>query len=611
MVHRTATLGAALGVVLALVSCVAAVGTSTQTEGKIVFYSERGQNAELYTMNVDGTGLVRLTTNSSNEFCPDWSPDGTQIVYESDRDDPHPVTCFPDCAFRIYVMNADGTSERRLTSLDGLEGHPDWSPDGRSIVFQADRDGNGKHEIYLAPSSGGEPRLLLGDAFDNTAPDWSPDGRSIAFNSDREGNLDIFVVDVDGMGLRKVIDTGINDYSPDWSPDGREILFFSANWPTVKQTIYVVGADGSGLRALTATSRVVNESAQWSPDGERIVFQSDRDYNFEIYSMKSDGTDVVRLTRQSGGDYWPDMWAPAPEKEAQATAQEEAREPAEAALPDTEDSALAFVSTRDGRAQIYTMNADGSELQQITRGVYEHYYPAWSPDGSKLACYVHLSWQAWALVVMDADGEDIRQITESAGCATCAMGPYWSPDGTRIGFTVEPNSRPTCEIKSTELAVVNADGTECQRLTENAWNDLFSGWSPDGASILFTSSRTGKTEVWVMDSDLSGARCLTDDASEDTMPAWSPDGARIAFVSKRDGNDELYVMDCDGTNVMRITNNPAHDWMPAWSADGSEILFSSDRDSRELEVYSVRLVDLSVRRLTTASGYDYEAVWRP
>lgn len=62
---------------------------------------------------------------------------------------------------------------------------------------------------------------------------------------------------------------------------------------------------------------------------------------------------------------------------------------------------------------------------------------------------------------------------------------------------------------------------------------------------------------------------------------------------------------------MRITSNPAHDWMPAWSADGSEILFASDRDSRELEVYSVRLADLSVRRLTTTRGYDYEAVWRP
>lgn len=589
---------AVLGVALALACSAVASGAPTQTEGKIVFYSERGANAELYVMNADGTDLVRLTTNASNEFCPDWSPDGTRIAYESDRDDPRPVSCFPNCTFKIYVMNADGTGERRLMDLPGLEGHPDWSPDGRSIAFHADRNGDGKNEIYTVPAEGGEPRLVLGDAFDNTAPDWSPDGASIAFMSDREGGYDIFVVAVDGSGLRKVADTGINDYFPDWSPDGTQILFFAANWPTVKQTIYVVGRDGTRLVALTATSRVVNEGAQWSPDGERIVFQSDRDYNFEIYSMKPDGTDVVRLTRSSGGDYWPDLWVPtavaeAADREVSATRQ-----------------AIAFVSSRQGNIQIYTMNADGSEPTQITSGAYEHYYPTWSPDGSKLACYKHLSWRSWVLVVMNADGSDPRQITESAGCSTCASGPYWSPDGTQIGFTVEPNPRPTCETKSTELAVVNVDGADCRRLTQNAWNDMFCGWSPDGASILFASSQTGRSEVWIMDADLGNPRCLTDDAAVDKMPAWSPDGGRIAFVSNRDGNDEIYVMNVDGTGVTRITSAPSNDWMPTWSADGTEILFSSDRDGK-LDVYAVALASLMVRRLTDDPGYDYEAVWRP
>jgi Tol biopolymer transport system component len=317
----------------------------------------------------------------------------------------------------------------------------------------------------------------------------------------------------------------------------------------------------------------------------------------------------VRLTRSSGGDYWPDLWMP----------------PAEASASDTEASALAaaqtlaaaqrrpiaFVSTRSGRAEIYTMNADGADPLQVTSGTLEHYYPAWSPDGTQIACYRHSSWQAWTLVVMNADGSGQKEITESTGCSSCAMGPYWSPDGTRIGFTVEPNSRPTCEIKSTELAVVNVNGTECRRLTENSWNDLFCGWSPDGATILFASDRDGQDQVYLMSEDGANLRRLTDPGSANKMPAWSPAGDKIAFVSDRDGNDEIYVMDADGANVTRITSHAAQDWMPAWSADGTELLFSSDRAGSELDVYAVRLADLTVRRLTTTAGYDYEAVWRP
>jgi Tol biopolymer transport system component len=211
---------------------------------------------------------------------------------------------------------------------------------------------------------------------------------------------------------------------------------------------------------------------------------------------------------------------------------------------------------------------------------------------------------------MNADGTGRRQITESAGCATCAMGPHWSPDGTRIGFSVEPNPRPTCEMKATELAVINADGTGCRRLTNNAANDLFYGWSPDGATILFVSNRDGLDQVYLMGEDGSSVRRLTDVGSTNNMPAWSPDGARIAFVSNRDGNDDIYVMDADGSNVIRITSDPAHDWMPIWSADGTEILFASDRGGSQLDIYAVRPGDLAVRRLTTAGGYDYEATWR-
>ncbi len=592
---RSRALALCSSALLLVSACVGAQAQDpgTASAGRIVFYSERSGNAEIYVMNPDGTALTRLTTNATNEFCPDWSPSGTRIAFESDRDDPRPVACFPNCVFKIYVMDADGSNERRLMDLPGSEGHPDWSPDGRSLVFQADRDGDGKNEIYVVPSEGGEPRLVIGGAFDSSAPDFSPDGVRIAFTADRDGGLDLFLVGVDGTDLRKLVDTGVNDYSPDWSPDGQEILFFAANWPSVRQDLYVIRADGTGLRQITATPRTVDEGGQWSSDGFRIVFQTDRDRNFEIYSMKPDGSDVVRLTNDRGGDYWPDLWMP-PSPEARQQ----------------DDHPIAFVSTRGGAAQIYTMNADGSDPRRLTNERSDSYFPAWSPDGTQIAYYVHLTWQSWALVVIQADGTGRRQVTEGSGCAVCAFGPYWSPDGKRIGFTIEPDPRPTCEIKSTEIGVVNADGTDCRRLTENTWTDLFCGWSPDGRSILYASNREGRDQVYRADADHSNERRLTETGTTNHMPAWSPDGTKIAFVSNRDGNDEIYVMNADGSNVARVTVNPAHDWMPAWSADGTELLFSSDRDGRELDVYATTLDGTAVRRLTTAAGYDYEAVWR-
>ena len=140
-------------------------------------------------MNADGSGVTRLTDNDADDWSPAWSPDGRRIAFDSNRDGD----------FEIYVMNADGSGVTRLTDNDADDWSPAWSPDGRRIAFDSDRDGD--FEIYVMNADGsGVTRLTDNDA-DDWSPAWSPDGRRIAFDSNRDGDFEIYVMNADGSGI--------------------------------------------------------------------------------------------------------------------------------------------------------------------------------------------------------------------------------------------------------------------------------------------------------------------------------------------------------------------------------------------------------------------------
>ena len=126
-----------------------------------------------------------------------------------------------------------------------------------------------------------------------------------------------------------------------------------------------------------------------------------------------------------------------------------------------------------------------------------------------------------------------------------------------------------------EIYIMNVDGSDPQRLTDNPAYDAWPVWSPDGSQIAFTSTRNGKADIYVMNADGSNLRQLTQHSAGDIWPEWSPDGTRIAFPSRRDGNFEIYVINADGTNLQRLTNTPDAEDFPAWSPDSSQIVFSS------------------------------------
>jgi tol-pal system beta propeller repeat protein TolB len=225
-------------------------------------------------------------------------PPTGHIVYSSDGD--------------IYVMQADGSHRKQLTSDPWPQFDPNWSPDGKHIAY---RDGrNGHNEIYVMNSDGSGKLNLTNHTSDSWSPAWSPNGRTIAFASDREGVLSIYTMHPDGSGVRRLTSEW-GEY-PTWSPDSRQIAF--AAHRDGNYEIYVMNADGSNQRRLT-TNPAYDMAPAWSPNGRYLAFDTQRDHlppaevgigpEFEIHVMRTDGTCDTRLTSNLVEDRFP-AWSP-------------------------------------------------------------------------------------------------------------------------------------------------------------------------------------------------------------------------------------------------------------------------------------------------------------
>ncbi|MET0623676.1 MAG: Ig-like domain-containing protein [Pyrinomonadaceae bacterium] len=236
---------------------------------------------------------------------------------------------------------------------------------------------------------------------------------------------------------------------------------------------------------------------------------------------------------------------------------------------------IAFVSTRDGDEEIFTMNADGSEQKQLTANAARDNWPRWSPDGTKIA-FASTRDGNHEIYVMNADGTNPVRLTNNAGI-DCE--PTWSPDGTKIAFS--SNREANNDGGAYELYVMNADGTNLVRLTHQPGNDMQPHWSPDGGMLIFMSNLYGNYRLHRVSAVTGGDQWrLTGADANDWHPVWSPDGLKMAFMR----NLEIYTANADGTAQQRLTENAVADEMPAWSPESNQLLFVSARDGNE-EVY--------------------------
>jgi len=262
-------------------------------------------------------------------------------------------------------------------------------------------------------------------------------------------------------------------------------------------------------------------------------------------------------------------------------------------------AAIAFFSYRDGNADIYVMNSDGSGQINITHNPGDDWDPSWSPDGKKI---VFQSWRDGnaEIYVMNADGSNQLKLTNDPAEDSH---PDWSPDGTKIVFSSNRhNPGGPCDIY-----VMNADGSNPIDLTNSSGHNWYPAWSPDGTKIAFSSDRTGNYEIYVMDADGGNLRRLTS-IGNCNQPSWSPDGSLIVFTHDSLWTRHIYVMSADGSNRRALTtgfmeSNQDPNWSP-----GGKIVFASNQDGN-FEIYGIDADGSNQTRLTFNGADDYHPAW--
>lgn len=290
--------------------------------------------------------LVLFATSGLASVVPAFASPIDRILYSSNRGTD---------GYDIYAVNVDGSQERLVLGgpLDQMQ--PEVSPDGQRLIFVRTVGvsccGPGT-ELYTADSDGsGVAPLFPPDDLDDYRSDFSSDGKRIAFSRGSGGGTvaNIFIASPEGSNLRQLTIAGSSVAS--WSPDGRQLVYFSGS------RLWVMDADGGNQHPITDAHAGADTSPQWSPHGDRIAFGSTRDSlaTAEVYTVRPDGTDVVRLTTNTAEDRYA-TWSP-------------------------DGSHIAFTSDREksGEYSIWVMNSDGTDQRRITSPSYRAAFPVYFP----------------------------------------------------------------------------------------------------------------------------------------------------------------------------------------------------------------------------------------
>jgi serine/threonine-protein kinase len=457
----------------------------------------------------------------------------------------------------------------QLTSREGLEEWPAWSPDGQQLAYVAEVDGY--RQLFVRRMPGGGERQLTAGRRDHIQPAWSPDGSRLAFvrGATATGKLEpdevdgyyfegaeLWTLDLASGSEAKLLDNGFN---PSYSPDGGSLAFDA---PLAgAQRVWVSDVRGRNPRQVTSDSSeaVVHTQPRWSPDGSRLVFRRIEKLKSDIAVVDAATREITRLTDDYIFDQDP-AWAP-------------------------DGGAIYFSSSRGGGVNLWRVRLDprGGPAglgEQLTTGAGDDVQAAIHPDGRRLVFAVRgVNADLWALPVSPETGRPAGEPVALLSTTRVESRGTWSPKGGRLAFNSD---------RAGEMNIWVKDSTGERRITSGPGGDYQPDWSPDGAALVFFSARGGNTDVWRVRLADTALTRLTDDPALDINPVHSPDGGRIAFVSDRSGRFEVWIMNADGTGQRQVASAGAWGHFLAWTRDGRSLVFRGEGE-REVQIYQAEV----------------------
>ncbi|MEJ7862326.1 MAG: Calx-beta domain-containing protein, partial [Pyrinomonadaceae bacterium] len=536
----------------------------------------------IYVMNADGSGQTRLTNNAGVNVYPAFSPDGSKIAFASARDG----------NAEIYVMNADGSGQTRLTNNAAGDYHPAWQPIGKSASPSAFQFGN---MTYSASENGAFATITV----------MRTNGISVPASISYATSNGTATAGSDYTAVSGTFDFAADDRSKTFSIpilednvyEGNETVTLTLSNPTngatlgTPSTATLTILDNEAKPEITIDNQTVAEFTGGTGTAKFNVTLSHSSPETITLNIATANNTAI-----SPGDYTAIPTTTITFAPGQTTKQVQVTT---SAYSPTQASKTFFVNLSNAiNATILDNQGVGTICPQCVNNG-KIVFSSDREDGLDYNIYT-----------MHSDGSGAVKLTSFDNYHMNSHASF-SPDGRRIVF-----------VNGVSISTINSDGsglTELARISGAFVRNP--SFSPDGSKIVFTTSPTREnTRIYLMNSDGSAMDSygrtqiqLTNGVSSDYEPSFSPDGSKIVFTSKRIATDnpEIYTMNSDGSAPTRLTNSAGIDQSPSFSPDGSKIVFSTNRGGGNYEIYSMNSNGSGVTGLTNLPSNELDPSFSP